>query len=176
MSRRAPKGPPATEVGDAYVLHLVPPYKHAAHYKGWSRDLPARLAAHAGGRGARLMEVQKQAGGTFQVGRVERGVTRDRETVLKENGGARRCQICQGGPEIEVRGWNAPPDPARPYRAAELTPAEAGLTGDQAARWVATAPDRQSPPPDAEPPEPAGAAAAVPLPESFWEAEPEAGP
>jgi predicted GIY-YIG superfamily endonuclease len=174
MSRRAPKGPPAAEVGDAYVLHLVPRYKHAGHYSGFSKDLLARLAAHAGGRGARLMEVHAQAGGTFLIGRVEHGVTRDRETVFKESSAAKVCRICKGGPEVEVPGWNAPGPPAA-RAAAELTPAGLGLTADPAARWVATAPDLQAPLPQAPPPEPDAAADAPQLPESFWEAEPEAG-
>ena len=40
-----------------YLIHFNQRYRHAGHYTGSSRDLAARLADHASGRGARLMEV-----------------------------------------------------------------------------------------------------------------------
>ena len=103
MSRRAPTGRPATEMGWVYTLHLLPPYpadagpgqQQAKHYTGWTQDLARRLADHAAGRrdASRLMQVQHQAGGTFILVSVEPG-TRDRETQLKERGASRRCGIC----------------------------------------------------------------------------------
>jgi hypothetical protein len=39
--------------GTVYLLHFSAPYRHARHYTGWTDDLPARLTAHAAGRGAR---------------------------------------------------------------------------------------------------------------------------
>ena len=61
----------------------------------WTLDLSARLAAHAAGRGARLMEVVGEAGIGWQLARVWPG-TRTRERSLKGSGGAaRRCPICQ---------------------------------------------------------------------------------
>jgi hypothetical protein len=61
----------------------------------WTLDLPARLTAHAAGRGARLMEVVGEAGIGWQLTRVWSG-TRTRERSLKGSGGAaRRCPICQ---------------------------------------------------------------------------------
>ena len=86
-------GPPAIKQGFVYTLHLDQPCKHAAHYTGWSADLPAELERHTRGRGARLLRVQLAAGGTWRVASVEPG-TRDRETRLKERGAARRCAIC----------------------------------------------------------------------------------
>jgi hypothetical protein len=44
-------------LGVIYLLHFDRPYRHARHYCGWTNDLPARLADHAIGRGARLLEV-----------------------------------------------------------------------------------------------------------------------
>jgi hypothetical protein len=51
-------------VGLVYLLHfdrpigdLTNPRGFAAHYTGWTLDLPGRLQDHAAGRGARLMEV-----------------------------------------------------------------------------------------------------------------------
>jgi hypothetical protein len=43
--------------GTVYLLHFTEPYRHARHYMGWTENLPARLALHTEGRGARLVEV-----------------------------------------------------------------------------------------------------------------------
>ncbi len=51
--------------GVVYLLHFDQPYKHARHYTGWtesSGSLKARLARHARGDGARLLEVVHAAG------------------------------------------------------------------------------------------------------------------
>jgi hypothetical protein len=68
----------------------------AGHYTGWSQEgkLQFRLADHALGRGARLTQVQHEAGGTWVVADVEPG-TRDRETQLKERSATRRCSVCK---------------------------------------------------------------------------------
>jgi hypothetical protein len=89
-------------VGVVYLLHFDRPIGDtsnprgfAAHYTGWTLDLPGRLQAHAAGRGARLMEVVGEAGINWQLARVWPG-TRTRERSLKGSGGAaRRCPICQ---------------------------------------------------------------------------------
>jgi hypothetical protein len=89
-------------MGWVYLVHLIPFYppvpvngQQAKHYRGWSRDLPARLETHAlgGPDAARLLQVQVQAGGTWQLVAVERG-TRDREIQLKYHGASRRCPLC----------------------------------------------------------------------------------
>ncbi len=98
MSRRAPSGPPATEQGWVYTLHLDPPLGHAKHYTGFGRDLDARLAEYASGQGARLTQVQLDRGGTWRLASAQPG-TRDREAQLKERGASRRCPICQAEPE-----------------------------------------------------------------------------
>ena len=38
MSRRAPIPDLYHQLGDVYILHLDPPYKHAAHYSGFSPE------------------------------------------------------------------------------------------------------------------------------------------
>ena len=38
MSRRAPIPDQYFQRGDVYILHLDPPYKHAAHYSGTSES------------------------------------------------------------------------------------------------------------------------------------------
>jgi hypothetical protein len=56
--------------------------------------LPARLIEHEQGRGARLTQVQREAGGTWRLASVEPGGT-DRERQLKQHSAARRCPICK---------------------------------------------------------------------------------
>jgi len=125
MSRRAPIPDQYFQRGDVYILHLDPPYKHAAHYSGFSPEagdgVQARVAEHAAGgpAAARLMQVQHEAGGTFRVGRMWRGVTREREVRVKESSAAKYCLICRGKPEIDL---DLPPEPG--------------------SRWVANEPDR----------------------------------
>jgi predicted GIY-YIG superfamily endonuclease len=77
-----------------YLLHFEQPYKHARHYLGWTADLPARLAEHASGRGARLLAVVQAAGIGWTLARTWSG-SRVRERQLKRQGGAsRRCPLC----------------------------------------------------------------------------------
>lgn len=108
MSRSKPSWL-ATVLGDVYTLHFWPPYgdpevQQAGHYTGWAEEgrLRRRLTDHALGRGARLTEVQREAGGTWVVADVEHGVTRDRETQLKERGATRRCSVCKASRDIEA--------------------------------------------------------------------------
>ncbi|MEC3957535.1 hypothetical protein VMT65_31190 [Nocardia sp. CDC153] len=81
-----------------YLLHFDRPYRHAAHYTGTTTDLDARLADHAAGRGARLMEVVIGAGIGFRRARTWAG-GRARERQLKREGGAsRHCPECGVAP------------------------------------------------------------------------------
>jgi hypothetical protein len=90
------------EVGITYLLHFFDPatgkparYHHAGHYVGWTTDLGARLAAHARGTGARLVEVITEAGLGFTLARTWPQSTRDREDLVKHAGGGRRyCPEC----------------------------------------------------------------------------------
>jgi predicted GIY-YIG superfamily endonuclease len=108
MSRSAPSWL-ATQLGDVYTLHFWPPYgdpegQQAKHYTGWASkgNLARRLTDHALGRGARLTQVQKQAGGSWVVADVEHGVTADREVQLKERGASRRCSVCHAQRAVEA--------------------------------------------------------------------------
>jgi hypothetical protein len=102
------------------------------------------------GRGARLTQVQREAGGTWVVANVEPG-TRDRETQLKERGASRRCSVCKAVRDIdsgnitqeealaqwetaspaersllrEIFGMEPAPEPTDPVPVREITPAPA---------------------------------------------------
>ncbi|MFI0451211.1 hypothetical protein [Actinomadura sp. 6N118] len=80
--------------GVVYLLHFTQPYKHARHYIGWTRNLPARLAQHETGTGARLLQVVAAAGIDWRLARLWPG-DRHRERALKKQGGASRtCPLC----------------------------------------------------------------------------------
>ncbi len=71
------------------------PERHAKHYTGFTTDLQARLAQHAAGTGARLMEVITEAGIGWTLARTWEG-TRALERKKKRQGGASRyCPICR---------------------------------------------------------------------------------
>jgi predicted GIY-YIG superfamily endonuclease len=81
--------------GTTYLLHFARPYQHAGHYTGWTADLAARLADHAAGHGARLLEVVTAAGISWQVAATWPGTTRAFERTLKNRHGASRfCPLC----------------------------------------------------------------------------------
>jgi len=105
-----------------YIVHLCPAYPdpapanghQAKHYSGWAKDLRDRLATHARGGpdAARLLQVQLENGGTWQLVALEWG-TRDREKQLKYSGASRRCCRCDaerdpagpaGAPAADI-GW-----------------------------------------------------------------------
>ena len=89
-----------TITGTIYLLHFDQPYKHARHYIGWAINLNARLAAHENGRGARLLEVVRNAGIGWQLARTWPG-DRTRERQIKTQGGASRCcPLCGVKPRI----------------------------------------------------------------------------
>ncbi len=80
--------------GVIYLLHFDRRYKHAGHYIGWTRDLDSRLEEHRAGRGARLLQVCKEAGIGFVLARTWRG-DRNMERRLKNRKEAPRlCPIC----------------------------------------------------------------------------------
>lgn len=80
--------------GYVYLLHFDRPYKHARHYLGYTRNVDRRLAMHAAGRGARLLEVLKANGIHFTVAWVVVG-NRQLERRLKDrHESPRLCPIC----------------------------------------------------------------------------------
>lgn len=86
----------APVLGTTYLLHLDRPLAHAQHYTGWAQDLPARLARHAAGRGARLLQVARERGIGWTLARTWPDTDRAQEKRLKNSGSARRyCPICK---------------------------------------------------------------------------------
>jgi predicted GIY-YIG superfamily endonuclease len=81
-----------------YLLHFEQPYKHAAHYLGFTKhnDVDERVDAHANGSGAKLTRVIKEAGIGFIVARIWNDGTRSKERSMKNSGHlTRACPICR---------------------------------------------------------------------------------
>lgn len=79
----------------------------------WTSDLPARLEEHRKGRGARLMEVIKDAGIGFRVARTWPG-TRGLERAIKDRHEAPRlCPECTPQPRPVATGRSASASPAQ---------------------------------------------------------------
>lgn len=86
-----------------YLIHFDQPFKHAAHYVGYARELDKRLAHHAAGTGANLLRVVGAAGIAWKVVRVWEGQDRAFERRLKNcKHTARYCPVCA---EEKVRGY-----------------------------------------------------------------------
>jgi len=81
--------------GTVYLLHFDSPYKHARHYVGYTKDLTARLEAHASGQGARPMQVDIEAGITFRLARTWRGMRRDERRLKDRKNAPRECPLCR---------------------------------------------------------------------------------
>lgn len=96
-----------------YLYHLDPAYKHAEHYLGTTeRGVDERGKDHGTSAGARLLEIQKERGGSWHLVRTWEG-GRLKEKALKQQSGKRYCPECTEHP----RAGDEEPDPWRhPYR------------------------------------------------------------
>jgi predicted GIY-YIG superfamily endonuclease len=80
--------------GTIYLLHFSEPYKHAAHYIGFTTDLQSRLDAHANGTGARLLEVITAAGLSFSLARTWNGTRKTERSLKNRKEAPTLCPIC----------------------------------------------------------------------------------
>ena len=140
--------------GIVYILHLDPPYRHARHYTGHAEPghLAERLAEHGTAHGARLLQVQREAGGSWHLARTLPG-GRDLERAIKDAQAVPRyCPDCtptprQSPPDVTPRRQRlaaraaAPADPAPAIPLPRLPappPAEQGRRAGE--RFLATRP------------------------------------
>ena len=79
-----------------YVLHIEPPYRHAAHYIGFTtRPEGERIAEHLAGRGSPLIRAALAAGHEVTVALKWHCGTREFERYLKNQKGTREfCPRC----------------------------------------------------------------------------------
>lgn len=78
-----------------YLLHFDSPYWHARHYLGSTTHLQRRLAEHAQGRGARLLEVITAAGIRFQLARTWTGDKALERQLKRRHNAPRLCPLCR---------------------------------------------------------------------------------
>ena len=87
------------EMGVIYLLHLVPPYKHAKHYLGWCNSysgLDSRFEYHARGNGSKLMKAHCANGGTFKLVRLWKGTRDDERRIHNMRCDTKFCPECGG--------------------------------------------------------------------------------
>ena len=85
-----------THIAGVYLIHFDTPYKRARHYLGWAGDIGKRIARHQRGDGARLLEVVREAGISWQLVRTWSDADRSVERRLKaQHGSVRLSPICQ---------------------------------------------------------------------------------
>lgn len=82
-------------MGTIYLLHFDRPYKHARHYLGWTRDLPARIARHFSGHGSKLMRAVQRAGIGAKVVRTWPGDRHLERALKNRKNGCRLCPECR---------------------------------------------------------------------------------
>uniref|UniRef100_A0A6M3IIC1 GIY-YIG domain-containing protein n=1 Tax=viral metagenome TaxID=1070528 RepID=A0A6M3IIC1_9ZZZZ len=90
-------------MASTYLLHFSRKLAHAQHYAGWTpASVPARLALHRAGRGARICAVVSELGIDLAVAREWRHpdnkTARAHERELKRSHNLPGyCPICHGG-------------------------------------------------------------------------------
>jgi hypothetical protein len=89
-----------------YLVHFDPPYipypgapesEWAGHYLGKSKDFVQRDGQHGTSAGARILQVQKEAGGSWHLVRTWVGGS-DKERQLKTRAGKAYCPDCNEHP------------------------------------------------------------------------------
>jgi hypothetical protein len=81
-----------------YVIHIEPPFHHARHYVGFSKDILARLALHQLGQSqVALIRAAVLAGHRLILAHVWPDADRNFERRIKNRKNTPRyCPICQG--------------------------------------------------------------------------------
>jgi predicted GIY-YIG superfamily endonuclease len=80
-----------------YVLHIEPPYQHAAHYIGYTSrpEVETRVAEHLAGRGSPLIRAALAAGHKITIAHKWHCGTREFERDLKNRKETPRlCRLC----------------------------------------------------------------------------------
>lgn len=147
--------PAASGDGTVYLLHLDPPVGHSRHYVGWTSNLVQRLEAHREGRGARLLEVARERGGTFRLARTWLGSKVTERAIKNLHNGPTLCPECSPQPRPLSRGRVAgqirvPADPTpEPQGEPDAHPPRPGvLLGPPAATYQADSAPEVGPEPE----------------------------
>ncbi len=83
------------EKSGCYLIHLDVKMSHAQHYIGYADSVAKRVKKHGTSEGARMLQVARQRGITFQHVRSWWGKGRDFERQLKNRKKSRLlCPLC----------------------------------------------------------------------------------
>jgi predicted GIY-YIG superfamily endonuclease len=91
----------ASYSGTVYLIHFERPYKHAAHYLGYTDDLAARMTAHRNGTGSRLMQVIAKAGIRWVLVKTWHGGRTLERRLKNYHGSNQLCLVCKGEVSLE---------------------------------------------------------------------------
>ena len=69
------------------------PYEHAAHYTGSAHDLAERMAQHGTSDGAHLLQVQREAGGSWHIARTWPGGKYEERAIKRWRQAPRQCGL-----------------------------------------------------------------------------------
>ena len=92
------KGEKQEGIGIVYIIHFSRKLAHAGHYVGWVKNnLETRLEKHRKGTGARLLQVLKEKGISWEVALVLNGNRKLERAIKKRHYGriAKICPICK---------------------------------------------------------------------------------
>ena len=84
--------------GYVYLLHFSRPIspKHTTqHYIGWAFHMPSRIQQHLAGRGARLTQVAKERGISFEIAAIWPGDCSYERKLKNKKSAPRFCPICK---------------------------------------------------------------------------------
>lgn len=90
-------------MGYLYLIHFTIPYKHARHYLGFTKDLPARLMQHRIGQGANLMRVIEEAGIPWKVSRLWVGDRYLERSLKNTRNVPKLCPVCRQAEQYALR-------------------------------------------------------------------------
>jgi len=81
-------------MGIVYLCHFSRALHHAQHYLGYSDDADRRELRHRAGNGARLLQVIKEHGITFEIVRTWDGDRALERKLKRQKNGRRLCPVC----------------------------------------------------------------------------------
>lgn len=109
--------------GFVYIVHFDEPLSHAHHYAGCTRDILGRLARHASGNGARIIEALMQEGKEWRLGALGACTLKEMRALERQlkrmKNTARYCEICSGE-SARISGTTPYPIAALPFVAESI--------------------------------------------------------
>lgn len=90
-----------------YLLHIDPPYRHARHVLGWTRDLPLAIGEHWSGRTrSGIVRAALDAGSKVVVARKWRGGAEEAARLRGTRSLGRYCPRCRRARRLQRQDEN----------------------------------------------------------------------